>query len=766
MLFIGLFTNETMSQTSLRDTSVNPYCEKMYVHTDKDFFVTGETIWFKIYNVVSSSLKRATLSKIAYVEVISQDQKPVLQGKIDLNEGRGNGSFIIPSSVNSGNYVLRAYTNWMKNYDASFFFQKKITIINPMKNTSASSKDVAFYDIQFFPEGGDLVTGLESIIGFKAVNNYGKGVDCKGFIIDSNNDTIQSFQSLKFGLGHFLLKPTEGKPYKAIVSFPDHKTISKDLPNTKNTGYVMRTEDGNDMVKVTVTANNAPQNSSVYLCVRSNNATTFETSRSYDNNPVVFIINKNLLKEGISTITISDYQKRPVCERLYFKNPAHKLTLNISANKNEFSTRDKAEVQIMNQNSSIANLSLSVYRIDSLQTLSDENIFSYLWLSSELKGEIESPDYYFSDATEASEALNNLLLTQGWRRIVTSTDIKSLPEYEGHLLKAIVTDKRTGSPAANIPVYLTIPGERFQFISGVSNAQGEILFSLKKFYGANQLILQTSPGNNNYSISLNDPFSEDSATSSVEPLNLTSESANILLQHSINTQIENSYNKEKTQQYLLPDFYDTTAFYGKPDRKYFLDDYTRFGTMEEVMREYVTDVRVRKQKDGFHYRVADIPHKLFFEDDPLVLLDGVPVFNTDKIISFDPLKVKKLEVVTRKQYHNASVYSGIVSYTTYKGDLGGFQLEPDAIVIPYEGLQFEREFYSPSYTTEEQQSSRIPDYRNVLYWKPDIQMKDKADLSFYTSDIPGKYVIIVEGIDSAGSAGSAVSFIEVKDDKK
>src|ERR1700712_1800097 len=96
--------------------------EKIFVHTDKTFYLAGEIIWFKIYNVDESFNKPIDLSKVAYVEIISEDQKAVMQAKIALQDGAGNGSLIIPSSIASGNYKLRSYTSRMKNFSADYFF--------------------------------------------------------------------------------------------------------------------------------------------------------------------------------------------------------------------------------------------------------------------------------------------------------------------------------------------------------------------------------------------------------------------------------------------------------------------------------------------------------------------------------------------------------------------------------------------------------------------------------------------------------------------
>ncbi|RYF97003.1 MAG: hypothetical protein EOO02_21340, partial [Chitinophagaceae bacterium] len=104
--------------------------EKLFVHTDKEFYLAGEIVWYKLYYMDGVNHQPMDLSKLAYVEILDQNNRPVMQGKNALKSGAGKGSFYLPSSVNSGSYKLRAYTNWMKNFDAGYYFEKDITIVN------------------------------------------------------------------------------------------------------------------------------------------------------------------------------------------------------------------------------------------------------------------------------------------------------------------------------------------------------------------------------------------------------------------------------------------------------------------------------------------------------------------------------------------------------------------------------------------------------------------------------------------------------------
>jgi len=135
----------------------------------------------------------------------------------------------------------------------------------------------------------------------------------------------------------------------------------------------------------------------------------------------------------------------------------------------------------------------------------------------------------------------------------------------------------------------------------------------------------------------------------------------------------------------------------------------------------------------------------------------------DKIIALDPLKIRRLDVVRERYFWGPASAEGIMSYTTYKGDLGGLDMDPHAVVLDYEGLQLQREFYSPVYDTEAKGNSSIPDFRNTLYWNPDIRTGESGHLklNFYTGDRTGSYMGIVEGISPDGETGYRYFYFEV-----
>jgi len=748
--------------------------EKIFVHTDKDTYLPGEILWFKIYCVDGNDHKPLNLSKVVYVDVLDNNQNPIIQAKVAINNGIGNGSLYIPVSVTNGNYKFRAYTSWMKNFSPDFYFEKPITLINPLKSPEAVVAATApVYDIQFFPEGGSLVSGLKSKVAFKAVGQNGKGISLAGIVIDQHSDTVARFKSLKFGMGSFSFTPASNNKYKAIIKIDDNAPITKDLPEINSQGYVMAlTDDGSGQLNITVKTNDNV-GGSIYLFAHTRQTVKDAEMADVNSGIAHFTISKNTLGEGISHITIFNSAKQPVCERLYFKRPAQQLFIDVKTDQQQYDLRKKVNVSILAKDppgkALNADLSMSVYRIDSLQAIDRSDIFSYLWLNSDLKGNIESPGYYFKNANaETDEALDNLMLTQGWRRFQWAQVLENkaagfnyLPEYHGHIITARIVNNENGAPAKNIVTYLGIPGKRVQLYTSKSDSLGHLLYNTKDFYGPNEIIAQTNQLlDSTYRIDILSPFSEQYTKTALPKFEFNNDMAKALQEHSLGIQVLNVYSGNMLRRYYDP-IIDSSAFYGKPHKTYKLDDYVRFTTMEEDLREYVTEDNIVNSKGNFHIKVLN--DRGFLDGgDPLVLLDGIPVFNIDKVFTIDPLKVRKLEVTNERFFYGPSEEEGIFSFTTYKGDLGGVELDPHAVVIDYEGLQLQREFYSPVYDTEARTASRIPDFRNVLYWSPNVATQDKGGVSFYTSDQPGKYVGVVQGITSKGDAGVQWFTFDVK----
>jgi hypothetical protein len=414
-------------------------------------------------------------------------------------------------------------------------------------------------------------------------------------------------------------------------------------------------------------------------------------------------------------------------------------------------------------------MSVAVHKLDSLSGKDPQDIKPYLWLTSDLKGVIESPEFYLNENDPVvKEAADNLMITHGWRRFkwedIMANNLKRehIPEYRNHIINGKVASN--GSSVEGNLTYLSVPGKMVRLFVSRSDAKGNVQYETNGLYGQQKFIVLASTSDSGVpAVEIKSPFTIQFTPLISKPFQLSPSQEKTLLSRAIAMQVQDVYYEDKTYQVMQTNL-DSTSFYGKADETYYLDDYTRFPVMEEVLREYVPGVFVRKRKDGFHFIVINMVNGGVFEDEPMILLDGVPLFDADKIMTLDPLKIRKLEVVKRKYYLGALTMPGIVSFSTYKGDVAGIEMDPGTVSLNYEGLQLQREFYSPRYETQKQISSRLPDKRLLLYWNPKVMTdtNGNSQIEFYTSDVTGEFQIVIQGMTKSGAAASAVRNFTVK----
>lgn len=747
--------------------------EKLFVHLERDFYLTGEIMWFRIYSLDATLHRPSDVSKVAYMEILDVSGKPVAQSKVKLSGGKGTGSYFIPAVLASGNYSIRFYTQWMRNFPVEYFFHKAITIVNPFvrpETTLPTAQPRPM--VKFYPEGGNFVAGVKSRIGFQIT---GIDDDVRAAILRNEDDTVAIVQSPKFGLGSFELTAEAGVQYRFVVRTANGSVFTQALPEPQREGYALQVSDGGKSY-VRVRVHHRSESSSdvpVYLFVHARQSVIKSEMKITSDDVAEFVIEKDKLPDGVSHFTLFNESLQPVCERLYFVRPRKELQLSISSSQSNVAPRREVilnvDAKLKESNAPSADLSLSVFKLDSALTGADKSgILHYLYLTSDLAGVVESPEFYFSDDLSAASAADNLMLTHGWRRfkwddvLNKKPTISFVPEVRNHLVTGTVT-RENGTPVLGALTYLSSPGRIVNVYGARSDKNGIVRFEVRDFWETRRLIMQVDAHPDSaYRVTVNEAFETESASIPVPPLKLDPSMEEALTRRSTSMQVQDIYYRDRAIQVRSVKV-DSTAFYGYPDETYFLDDYTRFPVMEEVMREYVPGVLVRKRKDGFHFILLDRVNKGVLSGDPLVLLDGVPVLDVDRIMEFDPRRVKKLEVVTRKFYSGPMSLPGIVSYSTYGGDLAGFELDPGSVSINYEGLQLHREFYAPEYDSQKARASRLPDQRHTLHWQPQLSVVNgKATTKFFTSDVPGTYIVVVHGLTPDGAAGSATFTFEVK----
>lgn len=733
--------------------------EKVYLHTDREAYLCGEILWFKAYMVAGRHTLNG-LSKVLYVELIDGAHKPVLQLKIGLKEGVGDGSVYLPFTINSGNYELRAYTSLMKNFGPGSYFHKNICVVNTQQSDSqqGTSSRINNYAISIRTEGGNLIDGIESKVAVKVTGSDGKGTGLQGVLLDSKNDTVARFQCHRYGIGTFTFTPDSREKYTVAFISSHRRVATASLPEIKKSGYVLSLRQGAGKVFLDVKSNSAGS-SAVVLLGHSHDHIYFSQQKTLSGGLTRFEVDDKALAEGITCFTLFDSERKPVAERLFFKFPDTgnvKATTNLNARV--FAKRQKVSVAIGLNDRQLkpvaGNLSLSVYLGSSNLGRTPTDIESYLLLCADINEPIEDAGSYLSAENDRETLADDLMLCSGWNGQYRDKQLY-LPEYEGHLIAATLRNPVSGLPIKDTYGFLSVPGKKVWLYASMSDSTGLIRFNTKNLYGRNELIFQVSPEfKDSCRADFLSPFSDSFSSARIPTLGTFNDSLEAVVSATnLNMQVLNVFSADRLRRFVTP-LTDSDAFFGKPDKTYMLDDYTRFTTTEEVLREFIPEIWLFRREGDLKMRVINDQTRGLFDVEPMMLIDGVPFFRSARILHYDPLKIKSIDIVTKRYVWGPASFDGIVNFKTYEGNMTGFSLDPKDIVIDYEGLLEQRKFYMPEYLSNDQVNSSFPDFRNLLFWSPNIytdKVTGRTRVEFYTSDQKGTYVGSLQGITDDGS---------------
>lgn len=746
-------------------------CEKIYLHIDKAFYMPGEIVWFKAYVVDASTGKPIDVSRVVYVEVVDPRGEPALQAKVPVGASETNsGSLYIPPDISTGRYRLVAYTALMESEGPESFFTAYIDIVNPLQETAfAASADLPDV-LQFFPESGQMLDGVGTHMGFKLLDGRGNGRAFEATVFEQDTIEVARIRGNRFGMGRFPFTPRKGVAYTVRLTSgtASDANLQVTFPAIVDDGYLfnMQRSSGNAF-QVCFLGTSQHVNKSLTLLARSHAGFRQRwTIRLDAQGQTALQVGLEELPAGVVCFTLFDPDGRPVAERLVFKPGDLQVPLRMTVGQPVVSHREQVNISVQVPEVLLADsldASAAVFKVDALQRVPNAQLGAYLHLQAEVKGHIEDIAYYFSsDADVVQDDLDLLLLTQAWRKI-NPPDTPKIPEYKSHLVSIRFSEQRSGQPIRNEMAFLSVPSTNGATYTAVTDSNGVAAFSVRKIYGTKQIIarLASSPSGA-YDAEVLSPYAdrhENLAVSGVLPDEYLSSD---LHARSIEAQATHVYHRRERGRYQPVDEF-LLPFYGRGDVTYRLDDYTRFVLMEEVLREYVTEVSVRRNRDEYGLRVLDADNNVYFQGDPLILLDGIPLVHANEIMGYDPLKVEKIDVVTGKYYYGTGVYDGIVSLSTYGHRLDGFELDEQMKVFTYDGLQYEREFYVPPYGDGMESNARLPDFRNVLLWTPRLVFDETgvASLQVVTSDLSGRFAVVVQGVDKEGRTVYHVDYFDV-----
>lgn len=754
------------TQNVIEDISeINPrnYKEEIYLQTDRDLYIVGEQVLFKVYKINGLSYKPNNVSKVVYLELLNSAGYPVTQIKLNVDGKSGSASFGLSDTISSGNYLLRAYTKWMKNYSEKDFSFKPISIINPFhspEKIKIPSKKQVIDTILFYPEGGVLVSGNESKVGFRAIDKSGRPISIDAAIVNENMDTICLVSNENTGFGTFSFKPNHRENYRLLCSTDNIGELDFPLGKIESSGIALSLYH-TDLyspfkVKIHKSSGVNPGNSSYFILVLSNGLVKFMKEINL-NREIEIIISREELPKGISEIVLVNDNGEQLCNRWIYNEFENSISLDVKLDQQEYRSREKVKVEIIATDKEgepiDANLTVSIAKSCTVNETRANINNRYKHISS-LRTELKTSE--ISDINDFLLCYSgddfDLIKSMGASKVFP----QYLPEFEGVILSGNLRNGTTNIPVGNTKVL-------FSFVDSIAKCQvyetndsGDFHFVIDET-GLQEIVIQPVDFTlSDFEIVLRSDFSNsfDHFFPGTFYLDITElEELNSSI---INMQIENIYKPYRKPSSHVTASSDLYSFYGDPEHSVEISDFIKLTTIREVIKEIVPHVQTR-QLDGKSYIkiVSDIDGQIF-ENNPLVIVDGIPFNDIDQILSMNSAEMRRIEVINRRYFIDDHVFDGIIHFITKKGNLEALDFDHSIFRQAYNAFYQEVKFNSPDYSNETLKNSPLPDYRNTLYWNPDLQTKNNGvvGFEFYTSDETSDYTIFVEGISQDGKTGA------------
>ncbi len=427
--------------------------ESLYLHLNKTVYINGEEIWFKGYTYDRKESLPSNGSTNINIQLYDKEGKELYKGLFLGNKGSFRGNIPIDSTWTSGDYYLKASTNWMNNFKEDESYNKRIKIIKESIPEEVKTAKLQ-YDFQLFPEGGHLISETDNSIGFKLTNDRGYGVPFdKGYILDEDDNTIIKFNHNQFGMGKFNIRPKLGRKYKAVVKFKNGEEVVKLFPKIENRGVAININnllDDKIAIELNTNANTleALKEKKHYLLIRQNQA-----SKKL---PISFLstdikkeisIKRSVLFPGVNILTLFQ-ENTPILERLVM-NSFDKEISDVEVHKG-FDTKDSIAIRVRTPKKEgvTYDVSISILPEKTKSYNPLDNIYSAMVLKPHVKGFIENEKYYFTNIDRRKEYdLDLLLITQGWSKyswnMIFNNKPKTLFDFnQGFKLKGKIQGKK------------------------------------------------------------------------------------------------------------------------------------------------------------------------------------------------------------------------------------------------------------------------------------------------------------------------------------
>ncbi len=335
-------------------------------------------------------------------------------------------------------------------------------------------------------------------------------------------------------------------------------------------------------------------------------------------------------------------------------------------------------------------------------------------------------------------------------------------EYEGQIVTGKIVSPETGEAvySPQILPLATFPGDGINLFGGKTEPSGKVSFYTSRTTGFSE-IATTLRGNDGIPcrIDIDDPYTAENLVAAAPSFPLSDINRETMFRQSLAMQLQYAYVNDSLNRF------DRVAphFFYRPDRRYVMEEWRRFATMQEVMTEFVTAVAFRRIDGKRYLSVINVDYG-FVQAYSLVLLDGIPILDHDIIHNYNPLLLTRIDVYYDRFVMGDHLFNGIVALYTEQNTYPELQPDPSTQILPYDSPQSHRTFYAPDYSDPTRKASRVPDYRHTLYWNARVEADEtgKAVIPFSTSDLTGSYQVLIEGLTKSGETIHGVHRIEVR----
>lgn len=824
--------------------------EKIYVQTDKPYYITGENIWFRVFLLDAQKHVPDTTSRYVYAELINPVDSIVSRVKIRPAEGVYQGYINIREDLPEGEYQLRFYTRFMQGLGEELFFKRSVRIGDPLTalyrvetkfeytekdkvniefriidvendspiipdkiqimdnkgelkqlkvngdytaNTSLKISDktgnkrqvyVEYdyggkfhkeyicipdqgdFEVSFMPEGGYNIVGITNRIAFKALNSNGLGEDIEGLIINGRGDTLDTFRSQHLGMGVLVFQQFDDSVFYAVCKNREGVEKKYQLPVAVTDRIALQVDKQTSRYTISLRApyNKPLDDRSLHYVVIQCRGQILNVFKWDNNKPFVFLPKKGL-PSGVIQFLLVDTNMNPVSERLIFNDSeTYRMNVSFTTDKENYSKREQVKSSLKltdyDNNPQIASFSVSVTDDKNIKPDTCVNILSTLLLTSDLKGYIESPAYYFSGNESGKyNKLDLVMMTHGWSRYDVKKILKGdfekpksyleLGQFISGTVKGgfFMNKKSEGYPVTLISLREGVFNQSF------TNEEGKFQFQGFETPDSTSFIVQglTKKGGNRVELLIDEEKFPESRFS----LPFTSMN-----------------NRSLFEKYMQ-----------KADHNFVLTNGMRMIYLKDIEIIGQENILSKKRKSTFSSAMnPSVSHKEFEKyhpadifqvlrnfagvmvtgdkvsirggGDPLILIDDIQ-YGSDMLYNIPIQDVDEIEVV---KDGTAAIFgmrgsNGAIIITTKRGEINysrndNFNLKK---ITPL-GYQTTKEFYSPQYETIEQKSVVDPDLRTTIYWNPALNSDEegKANISFYTSDTSTSYSVVIEGITIYG----------------